>query len=390
MFDIIGTILFFLLGIIISSINCLLWDMFSGEDPFKTPYIDHFHWSIFSVSTGAFLAFFQEPLLAFLFLGYSLPLMFFEGDLQNITEMSKSLPLFILASYLTAHSLHTILIKTHIPLIFLGRASFILVLLTIPFTFIIALRNDLFEMEISETVLLNRYFWVQYVASTLYLILYLIFYIYDPAFRVGVFYGLMGIFTAFFIYALQRKLAEEEVKKVTEIFKPTQENISVFLNTLFMGAISTIIFVTFMVIAGIEKAAVTTITLKQAIVIEISPEIRATITYWWFEIASNWFLVAFGEETLCGLFVAIGYKIKGYKGMAAAIMLGEFWTLIHIIWKPYYLYLICLSALRAILTTLYFVQIKIFGTKFQQNILSCIMAHGINNTISILIAARII
>jgi len=395
LFDPALSALLFLFGVSISSLNCLIWDILNASDPFNNHYVDHFHWSVFSVTLGLTLTFLGDPTLAFLFFGYSIPLMLFENDLDTrLGQMAKSLPIFILAAYLAANFLHKIIV--HIAIETLVSATFLLVSISIPITFIISVRREIFGktniplITISETTLLNRYFWIQYVASTLYLIIYLIFYIYDPAFRMGVFYGLTGIFTTFFIYALQRKLSEEEIKKIVEILKPTEENINIALNTLFMGAISTAIFVTLMIIPGIEKAAVTTIALQQAMIIEISPEVRLLIEYWMFEVLSNWFLVAFGEETLCGLFVAIGYKIKGTKGMFAAIMLGQFWTLIHIIWKPYYLYLICLSILRAILTTLYFIPIKIGKTKFQENILSCIIAHGINNMIAVLKAAKII
>ena len=393
-FDPVLSMLLFFFGISISSLNCLIWDILSATDPFNNHYIDHFHWSVFSATLGLTLVYLGDPTISFLFFGYSIPLMLFENDLDTrLGQMTKSLPIFILAAYLAANFLHKIIIRVA-TVETLIAGTFFLVSISIPLTFIISVRKEIFRKTpivlVSETVLLNRYFWIQYVASTLYLIIYLIFYIYDPAFRTGVFYGLTGIFTTFFIYALQRKLSEEEIKKIVEIFKPTEENINIALNTLFMGAISTAIFVTLMIIPGIEKAAVTTIALQQAMIIEISPEVRLLIEYWMFEVLSNWFLVAFGEETLCGLFVAIGYKIKGTKGMFAAIMLGQFWTLIHIIWKPYYLYLICLSILRAILTTLYFTPIKIGKTKFQENILSCIIAHGINNMIAVLKAAKII
>ena len=394
LFDPALSLLLFFFGISISSLNCLIWDILSATDPFNNHYIDHFHWSVFSATLGLTLVYLGDPTISFLFFGYSIPLMLFENDLETrLGQMAKSLPLFIFAAYLAGNLVHKIIIRVA-TVETLVTGTFFLVSISIPLTFIISVRKEIFRKTpivlVSETVLLNRYFWIQYVASTLYLIIYLIFYIYDPAFRTGVFYGLTGIFTTFFIYALQRKLSEEEIKKITEIFKPTEENINIALNTLFMGAISTAIFVTFMIIPGIEKAAVTTITLQQAMIIEISPEVRLLIEYWMFEVLSNWFLVAFGEETLCGFFAAIGYKIKGPKGMATAVMLGQFWTLIHVIWKPYYLYLICLSILRATLTILYFIQIKIGKIKFQENILSCIIAHGINNTIAVLKAAKII
>ena len=250
-------------------------------------------------------------------------------------------------------------------------------------------------VTIREQVLLNRFYWPFYIASVVFAIYYLLMFIYDANFRFGAFYSFIVLFCVIPIYALQRKETEKELKKITEIFKPSKENIDLLLNIIAMGLISTIIFVTLMVIPGIEKAATATVATREAVIIELSPELRLKIEWWMHEALSNIFLTSHGEELLCGLFVVIGYKLIKTardlpKAIAVTMTLTQVWTLLHIWWKPYVTYIICLAILRAILTLLYFLPIKIGETKLRETLLSAIMAHSINNLFSVLVQAGIL
>jgi len=216
------------------------------------------------------------------------------------------------------------------------------------------------------------------------LIIYTLFWIYDAFFwRTGIWYGLSAIFLVFFIYALQRKQTERELKKITEIFKPTEENISLLLNIVFMTVITTMIFVSLMVIPGIEKSAIQTVSPERAVILEISPATRIRLEAWVWDILGQFFIIGFSEEIIAGFLVAIGYKIGGPKGIAIAQIAGQFWVLLHILYVFDPVYIICLGILRAIIITLYFIPIKIGNTKFRENLLSAIISHGINNAISI-------
>jgi len=251
------------------------------------------------------------------------------------------------------------------------------------------------EITFGEQVLLNRFYWPFYVASICFAIYYLLMFIYDANFRFGAFYSFIVLFCVIPIYALQRKETEEELKKITEIFKLTEENINLLLNIIFMGLLSTIIFVVLMIIPGIEKAATATISTREAVIIELSPELRLKIEWWMHEILSNIFLVSHGEELLCALFVVIGYKIIREekdlpKALAVTMTLTQLWSLLHLWWKPYPTYILCLIILRAILTVLYFIPIKIGETKFKETLLSAIIAHSINNLFSVLVQAKIL
>ena len=395
MFDLVASLLLFVIGFVTSSLNCILWELLETIDPLRNPYVDHYHWSITAFSTGIFLTVFKETTIAFLFLGFSLPLMIYENDLNNpnkLRKMIKPTPLYIMLGYSIAAFTHWTLLHLHIPTKTIIIGTIILTLTTTPITFTIAAKNNPYNLQlkqieqklITETTLLNRYFWLYYIIAVCYLIIYTLFWIYDAFFwRTGIWYGLSAIFLVFFIYALQRKQTERELKKITEIFKPTEENISLLLNIVFMTVITTMIFVSLMVIPGIEKSAIQTVSPERAVILEISPATRIRLEAWVWDILGQFFIIGFSEEIIAGFLVAIGYKIGGPKGIAIAQIAGQFWVLLHILYVFDPVYIICLGILRAIIITLYFIPIKIGNTKFRENLLSAIISHGINNAISI-------
>jgi len=250
-------------------------------------------------------------------------------------------------------------------------------------------------VTIREQVLLNRFYWPFYIASIVFAIYYLLMFIYDANFRFGAFYSFIVLFCVIPIYALQRKETEEELKKLTEIFKPTEDNINLLLKIIYMGLLSTVIFITLMIIPGIEKAATATVATREAVIIELSPELRLKIEWWMHEVLSNIFLVSHGEELLCALFVVIGYKlIKAErdtpKAIAVTMTLTQIWSLLHLWWKPWPIYILCLVVLRTILTLLYFIPIKLEKITVRETLLSCIIAHSINNILSVLATAGVI
>jgi len=246
--------------------------------------------------------------------------------------------------------------------------------------------------------ILHRYFWVYYLICVVYLMMYMIFYAYEvtnPAWRIAVFYSLLGIMSVFPIYALQRKETEEEIKKLSQIFRLTEENIDLLLEITLMALLGTIIFVTIMVIPGLELSAVIVVTVKEAVILELAREIRLKIQWWLLNIFGNYFMVAFGEEVFgFGLAVAVGLKFgRKLKGITVAQIIGAAWVLFHAIWWPaeiYYFYLTCLAIVRSIFITLYFIPIRIEGRSYRMNILSAIFAHGTNNAIATLLAAGVL
>ncbi|MHA1721782.1 MAG: hypothetical protein ACTSXW_01770 [Candidatus Baldrarchaeia archaeon] len=254
------------------------------------------------------------------------------------------------------------------------------------------------ELGKAEYPILHRYFWLYYLICVVYLMMYMIFYTYEvtnPAWRIAVFYSLLGIMSVFPIYALQRRETEKELRKLSEIFKLTEENINLLLEIILMSLIGTIIFISIMIIPGLELSAVIVVTVKEAVILELAKELRLKIQWWLLNIFGNYFMVAFGEETFgFGLATAVGLKFgKNIKGQTVAQTIGAAWVLFHAIWWPaevYYLYLICLAIVRSIFITLYFIPIRIEGKTYRMNILSAIFSHGTNNALATLIAAGVI
>jgi len=243
--------------------------------------------------------------------------------------------------------------------------------------------EELGEVKASA-VLLDRYFWCYYIVAVMYIIIYTLFWFYDPFFwRMGIWYATAAILVVFFIYAIQRKESEEELRKITEILKPTRENINLLLNILVMFLITAILFITLMIIPGIEKAAIHIISPEQSVVLEVSPQLRFKLEAWLWDILGQFFIIGFSEEIIAAFLVAVGQRIKGIKGITVAQAAGQFWVLLHIIYVFDPVYIICLGILRAIIITLYFFPIKIGDMKFREKLLSATLAHGLNNAISI-------
>jgi len=387
-------VLAILFAVLVSAAFCYLWEVFRCTDLTGTHALDHLHWGLLFLGFSVFPLIHQNYTLFSIALGLAIPPILLETDWEVLKNLKKVDLIYPLAGLALGFSVSTMVKMCAISdETLLALFVFTAVSLGAPYLVVIDRAAPALAVAATpmRTALLNRYFWIIYIMSALYFFYYSIFYIFDPKFHIGAFYGITGILCVFFIYALQRRESEEELRRLLKILKPTEENVRMLASISIMTFITFIIWIAIMVPTGaIMQASTVTIASMRGMVIELSPEVKIILEYWFFEILSNLFLVAFGEEVLCALFVAIGYRMRQPRGMLAATLLTQAWVIAHVIWKPYIPYLIALSIIRTAVTILYFIPLEIWGMRFRENLVSAILAHGLNNMLSILASRGIV